>query len=159
MGRFRLRRGVFCVSRRLAWASSIYSPSAVDLSDCACSHEYRRFHAFPLLRSNAHILCLPFELQSLADIVINIIIISVASRYFQYKPTFSPLIINELSRRLTNIAGDARLTSSRPWARKWMSTLGFTGRTSYLLSFGGHHILYLFWKKRCNKDDICRPFP
>ena len=34
-------------------------------------------HAFPLLRSNAHILRLPFELQSLADIVINIVLIII----------------------------------------------------------------------------------
>ena len=36
---------------------------------------YGILHAFPLLRSNAHILRLPFELWSLADIVIDIIII------------------------------------------------------------------------------------
>ena len=37
-------------------------------------HDYHRFHAFPLLRSNAAILRLPFELWPLADIVTNIII-------------------------------------------------------------------------------------
>ena len=31
-------------------------------------HDYHRFHAFPLLRSNAAILRLPFELWPLADI-------------------------------------------------------------------------------------------
>jgi hypothetical protein len=35
---------------------------------------YGILHAFPLLRSNAHILRLPFELWSLADMVMNIII-------------------------------------------------------------------------------------
>ena len=39
---------------------------------CAGSgHQHHCFHAFPLLRSTAHLLRLPFELQSLADIVIK----------------------------------------------------------------------------------------
>ena len=43
----------------------------------------------PLFRTNAHILRLPFELFSLADIVIDI---CVASRYFEYKPSSLSLI-------------------------------------------------------------------
>ena len=36
-------------------------------------HEYPRCHAFPLVLSNAHVLGLPFERWSLADLVVNII--------------------------------------------------------------------------------------
>ena len=45
-------------------------------------HDCHRFHAFPLLRSNAIqcILCLPLKLQSLPDAVLNIVIKHTVAR-------------------------------------------------------------------------------
>ena len=48
-------------------------------------------HALPLLRTNAHVLCLPFELQSPANIAINIIINN--QQHHHHQPTFLRSII------------------------------------------------------------------
>ena len=60
---------------------TLVSPPLSHPSDISAGSgpEHHCSHAFPLLRSNAIILRFPFELQPLADVIINIISITLVS--------------------------------------------------------------------------------